>query len=816
MVRYCVISLYIFLSTVGLCYQSLLDDASIRRYGLKRAVIDKGAADRVPFIGGKREVLGDCWKISIQRQGIVELTGRQLREAGFPTPLLADDICFYNRNHQLTSWASTGRGNAMSDQDVVRFYVEHTRGSHDDSEVYWMVHRPGQALWLEHRLPATGEAAEAPIVNQLPSQEMVRDERRLMEYFQPSIEMDHWFTERITGISPYSFDFTLDQPDLRQPVRVGMRMANTAAQIWETGEHAATFRVGGSGTSLTFGGRGLEGSSKYIAGSLFQDGRNAATLSVPASASGLLRDMVFTYQRNLRPRRDTGDLCVATQAGRKRYAFEGFQESDWILDVTRAERPVRLLGSNPVVEGERVLYATRRNSVIRPELERMPLLREPLSNPRRQADFLIITDLEHFPNARDYAEQRRQRGLSTVVADLPQIYREFGHGRKDPAAIRNFIGFAFHRWAEPRPRFVLLLGDGSKTPKTASGNDLLPVKMGPGSYSWTSRDQWFASVDGDDLIPDLALGRLPFTQAAELDAYQDKVRRWELSPHNASWKKRNLLVSDRPDLAGNFSQTLLDLKTAHFRGLETTTAFLEDVPEATAHARLMNAFEAGTGWIMYNGHGLADSWANNNLFNRDHAAEVRAALPPIVTALACSTGSFQNDEPSISEALITNPHGAVAVMASTSPISNFTSNFLGTGLFRGAFEENLPTLGEALWQGRRRLAKSASASQALQFFQLIGDPTLQINSGEPGSGIQPTPRDPGPNFKIATSIYNGTLEVSWPSFPGERYDIWVCREPSVGFVEKIRTVSTERSVTTTRFAVEEVPPGMLRVELSED
>jgi|GEM_PF-1802451 len=819
MVKYCIISFYVILSTVGLCYQSLLDEPSIRRYGLKRVVVDKGASERTPFTGGKREVLGNCWKIRVNRQGIVELTGAKLRAAGFPSPLHANNICVYNRNQQVAVWASTGQTDAMADSDVLRFYAEHTQGSHDDHEVYWLAPRAGQALWMEHQLPVAEDAASSPRIAEvvrLPTQELVREEHRLMEYFQPSVDMDHWFTERVNGFAPYEFIIELDQPEPTRPVSVDMRMADYEARIWETEQRTARLSIGGGGTHLAYGGRGLEAETRTLAGALFRDGVNTASLHLPSGASGLLRDLVFTYERPLKPRRATGDLCISTLPGRNRYTFDGFRISDWILDVTQPERPVRLLGSAPVIEGERVLYAVRSESVIKPTIEALPFLREPLSNTRRQADFLIITDLDRFPNALAYAEQRRQRGISTVVADVHQIYREFGHGRTDPAAIRNFIGFAFHHWAEPRPTFALLLGDGTKTPNDPKAVDIVPVKMGPGSYSWTTRDQWFASVDGDDLIPDLALGRLPFTQPAELDAYLAKVQRWEQSPHNSQWKSRSLLVADRPDYAGEFRETLLALQAAHFPGFVTKTAFLEEVSEATAQTRITDAFQNGTGWILYNGHGLSDNWANDNLFTREQAATIRAALPPIVTALACSTGSFQNEDQSISEALISNPHGAVAVLASTSPIANFTSNYIGTGLFRGAFEEAMPTIGEALWQGRRRLAKSSSGSQALQFFQLIGDPTLQINAGEPGQGIQPTPRDPGPEFKVSTSITGNTLTISWPSFPSEQYEIWACSDPDEGFVEKLRRVQSFRSVTETRFALNEVPPGMLRVQLADD
>ncbi len=59
---------------------------------------------------------------------------------------------------------------------------------------------------------------------------------------------------------------------------------------------------------------------------------------------------------------------------------------------------------------------------------------------------------------------------------------------------------------------MLLLGDATYDPKdyTQTGvKDLLPAFMFKSTWLWTASDPGYASVNGEDGLPDLAVGRLP-------------------------------------------------------------------------------------------------------------------------------------------------------------------------------------------------------------------------------------------------------------------------------------------------------------------
>ena len=55
-------------------------------------------------------------------------------------------------------------------------------------------------------------------------------------------------------------------------------------------------------------------------------------------------------------------------------------------------------------------------------------------------------------------------------------------------------------------------------------------------------DFWYSLLD-DDLIPDLAVGRISCRDAEELTAYLNKLEEYETDPDPGSWRGRHLFVS---------------------------------------------------------------------------------------------------------------------------------------------------------------------------------------------------------------------------------------------------------------------------------
>ncbi len=80
---------------------------------------------------------------------------------------------------------------------------------------------------------------------------------------------------------------------------------------------------------------------------------------------------------------------------------------------------------------------------------------------QNQIDFIIISPLEFISEANRLKDYRQLHdSLNTLVVDIQQIFNEFSGGLPDPLAIREFLNYTQNNWVDPKPRYVLLFGDG--------------------------------------------------------------------------------------------------------------------------------------------------------------------------------------------------------------------------------------------------------------------------------------------------------------------------------------------------------------------
>jgi len=71
------------------------------------------------------------------------------------------------------------------------------------------------------------------------------------------------------------------------------------------------------------------------------------------------------------------------------------------------------------------------------------------------------------------------------------------------------------------------------------------------SFLWTASDPAYAAVNGDDLLPDLALGRLPASSLEEAQTLVEKIVAFESSGQTLA-QGPAVLVADNPDGGGDF------------------------------------------------------------------------------------------------------------------------------------------------------------------------------------------------------------------------------------------------------------------------
>ena len=364
-----------------------------------------------------------------------------------------------------------------------------------------------------------------------------------------------------------------------------------------------------------------------------------------------------------------------------------------------------------------------------------------LAEASNAADYLVLSAPGLLASAERLAQYRRsQDGFGVRVVNVRQVFDEFGYGVPTPLAIRRFIR-ATQRWRVP-PRFVVLVGDATYRAPTAP-----PPAWELPSYGNAVSDSWFAmQTNGTlDFTESVALGRLPITEAAEMDLFLRKLTTLESSPP-ADWHKRALFLSGGISSSeqAQFDAFIQRWATDAARppaGADTTTISKQsdEILDTSLQDSIRVALEAGNSWLTYFGHSAADTW---ELVTDPPAEFGNEGRLPVVVSLGCRTGNFAavaGRRILAEELLFAGEAGAIAHWGSSELGYVSESRTLGTLANQIVFEE-FGTLGDtarviglAFQEAKRRFSTQATVFSAsniplkhLLQYALIGDPATRM------------------------------------------------------------------------------------------
>ncbi len=148
-----------------------------------------------------------------------------------------------------------------------------------------------------------------------------------------------------------------------------------------------------------------------------------------------------------------------------------------------------------------------------------------------------------------------------------------------------------------------------------------------------------------------------------------------------------------------------------------------------AKSQLIESLNRGLGIVSYFGHGNVDQWRGDLLTSGDAGALANGELRPVVLAITCLNGYFQDPLlESLAESLMKAERGgAVAVWASSGMCDSGPQALLDQEMFRAIFavggsSGGALTLGEAVMRAKR----SVSDGDVRLTYILFGDPTARI------------------------------------------------------------------------------------------
>lgn len=380
--------------------------------------------------------------------------------------------------------------------------------------------------------------------------------------------------------------------------------------------------------------------------------------------------------------------------------------------------------------------------------------------------------------------------LSTQVVDIQDVINQYGYGLPLPKAIHHYLTYALGNWTIP-PRYVTIFGDATFNPLHLPCLSLCDANFDQNAPQYVPTDLVFkdihqglvpsdhtlVTISGDDLIPDLAIGRIAAETLVQATAVVDKIILYEtqqFSPTARGYHDNILFVADMTDEAGNFcheNDLIGQLLPASFN--QQHLCLPERTAEAVATLRtsMQTAINMdGVGLLNYRGHGSLNNWVKGE-FHPVSATDTdfwfNTDKPTIILSADCLDGYFAYPGVTgLGEAFLklNDPifaHiGSVAHWSSTGLGTTFEHTALLRGFYTGLFRDGLTAIGDSIVYAKTLYWLSGFYPDAEMYsFTLQGDPAMQLY--RPDLSLQKTAVtgsvEPGDTATFALQIANNGL-----------------------------------------------------------
>ncbi len=522
-------------------------------------------------------------------------------------------------------------------------------------------------------------------------------------------------------------------------------------------DHRVAVRLNGvSLGEITWDGRTAITQTLAISAGILQEGANTLRLDL-VEWPGVAMDALWLDAFALRYALAGGAVGSALFEGEvahHRYALP-FDDVAGLraYDVTSPRAPQKLAGwqvvgnsvrlGDPPIGGPRRYWVGNTSGILAPTrlwAPRDPWAFQPGGEPDG-ADLLIITHPDFAASLAPLRSAREAQGLRTAIVNVEGIYDRWGEGRMDPQAIVRFVRYAYEAW-QPRPRYLLLVGDGSFDPRRYRADSpptfippyLLDV---PPRLLETAADNRYACVDGADALPDLAVGRLPVRSAAEASAYIAKLGAYAAASAEGAWRQRAALVADDPDTGGDFTafseanaarfSVSWEVQRLHCLGVAPDVSDCTPAEVNALRQALGSYWRQGMGLVEYTGHSSWHQWAVERFLHIEEVPGLTAnGRWPIVASWTCFTSAFHRPEWVLDERLVMDPQaGAIATWGPASLGTEPAHRTLADGFHEALLGGPVSTLGEAADAGKLALFIKGPEFDLLDTYTLLGDPSLR-------------------------------------------------------------------------------------------
>lgn len=712
---------------------------------------------------------GGQLKIVVGAPGLYAVTFTALQAAGVPVPTI--DPATYVLQHGYPRQEVAVR----LESDRLLFYAAPAFSRYSNQDAYFLSWggAPGQRMTTR-----SGDPTGLP--DGVARRTTAAEVNHYYDSLFPGRDGDHWFwdklqqPDRTTG----SYPLRLSKPRADIPAKLTVWLQSYTNPKQQP-NHRVRVTVNQTPVGeVTWTGKQAITATLTVPGNALRHGDNVVGLSLPG-ISGVIVEGTWLDALGMvyATRQITGQVTFDGEAGRKRYGLlldgahsthkaylpliarggassaatpvtTGADPALSVYDITRPLQPQWVTGyqvtSTTLTIGDAVTSPAT-YLIVPAGQTRAPQALSPVQAvavPPQGADYIIITHPAFSAAIARLANHRAQQGLRVVTVNVEAVYNSFGDGRADPQAIRNFLADAYAGWTPPAPTYVLLVGDGSYDPKDYSGyhapNFMPPylADVDPGMLE-TASDNRLVTLVGGDNVPDMLIGRLSVTSAAETATVVDKIMAYEATAFEP-WFRRQLIVTDNPDTAGNFHVAGDQVYNTAGRQFWPRRLYLSQqasqsymYTDAGALKRaVLGGYNAGAALVTYFGHSSWLQWAVEDIFNvGDIARLTNRGRLPIVLQMTCFTGFFHHPQyPTFDESLVRYANGgAVAAWGSSGLGSLQGQRTLQRGFYTAVRAgHGGVALGSGALGGKLAVWATGWHEDLLDTFTLFGDPAMRV------------------------------------------------------------------------------------------
>jgi len=231
---------------------------------------------------------------------------------------------------------------------------------------------------------------------------------------------------------------------------------------------------------------------------------------------------------------------------------------------------------------------------------------------------------------------RREQGYAVRLATTAETGTTAGQ-------IKNFIQQLYDT-ADPPLAHVLLVGDGTGTVRVACWFETVSGYHGEG-------DHYYTTLEGDDVLGDVLIGRLSVASTTQLAGVVAKIVGYETAPPTGDpgWFTRAVVVGD-PSWSGITTVYVNQWLKAQLEAIgyaQVDTIFGGNFP-----LLMLNSLNQGQSAFGYRGLGGVSGFTSGHANYLSNGGELPFAVFP-----TCLSGAFYEENEALSEAFLRNANG---------------------------------------------------------------------------------------------------------------------------------------------------------------